>query len=196
MSRRVAPYPLIERFTTRLPQDGLWAGSAQYDPPSAAEPPPDWAQVQPRRFASRLAWPPQAPRTSLLQSRRHDVEISIRGVLRGFGLGPTTLKTFERRVRELVAHNGTLQQIAEALLKTGAVLPCEFKTIEKRLVGLARRDAQVRNLMSVRGLSSTFSAAIDDLSRLRSCRTVGAHSQGRPSQPKVWPRPRRPVYAV
>lgn len=40
----------------------------------------------------------------LLQGKRHDVEMSIRGVLRGFGLkvGPTTPKTFEHRIRELV----------------------------------------------------------------------------------------------
>jgi transposase len=33
----------------------------------------------------------------LLQAKRHDVEMSLRGVLRGFGLkvGPTTPKTFE-----------------------------------------------------------------------------------------------------
>jgi transposase len=40
----------------------------------------------------------------LVQAKRHDVEMSLRGVLRGFGLkvGPTTPKTFEARVRDLV----------------------------------------------------------------------------------------------
>ena len=39
----------------------------------------------------------------LLQAKRHDVEMSLRGVLRGFGLkvGPTTPKTFEGRVQDL-----------------------------------------------------------------------------------------------
>ncbi|MET3598009.1 transposase [Mesorhizobium shonense] len=117
----------------------------------------------------------------LLQSKRHDVEMSIRGVLRGFGLkvGPTTPKTFEQRVRELVAHHDTLEQISEALLKARAVLLGEFKTIERRLVGLARRDAQVRNLTSVPGVGAlvalTFSSAIDDPARFRSSRMVGAH---------------------
>lgn len=117
----------------------------------------------------------------LLQSKRHDVEMSIRGVLRGFGLkvGPTTPKSFEQRVRELVAHHDTLEQIAEALLKARAVLLGEFKTIDKRLVGLARRNAQVRNLTSVPGVGAlvalTFSAAIDDPARFRSSRGVGAH---------------------
>ena len=61
----------------------------------------------------------------LLQAKRHDVEMSLRGVLRGFGLkvGPTTPKTFAMRVQELVAHHDTLRTIAEALLKARAVLP-------------------------------------------------------------------------
>ena len=41
----------------------------------------------------------------LLQAKRQDVEMSLRGVLRGFGLkvGPTTPKTFAMRVQELGA---------------------------------------------------------------------------------------------
>src|SRR5918997_5703016 len=40
----------------------------------------------------------------LLQAKRHDLEMSLRGLLRGFGLkvGPTTPKTFEGRVGGLV----------------------------------------------------------------------------------------------
>src|SRR4051812_10985197 len=43
--------------------------------------------------------------SKLLQAKRHDVEMSLRGVLHGFGLkvGPSTPKTFEGRVRDLVA---------------------------------------------------------------------------------------------
>jgi len=54
----------------------------------------------------------------LLQTKNHDVEMSLRGVLRGFGLkvGPTTPRTFASRVRELVAGHPTLSTIAEALL--------------------------------------------------------------------------------
>src|SRR6204780_790441 len=40
----------------------------------------------------------------LLQIKLHDIEMSVRGTLRGFGLkvGKTTTKTFESRVRSLV----------------------------------------------------------------------------------------------
>src|SRR3712207_6795075 len=59
----------------------------------------------------------------LLQAKRHDVEMSLRGLLRGFGkVGPTTPKTFEARVRDLGAHHDTLQTIADALLKARVVL--------------------------------------------------------------------------
>ncbi len=40
----------------------------------------------------------------LVQGKRHDIEMSLRGILRGFGLkvGPTTPRSFEGRVRQLV----------------------------------------------------------------------------------------------
>src|SRR3974390_1380382 len=43
--------------------------------------------------------------SKLLQSKRIDIELSIRGILRGFGLkvGPTSPKAFEKRVQDLVA---------------------------------------------------------------------------------------------
>jgi transposase len=54
----------------------------------------------------------------LLQSKNHDVEMSLRGVLRGFGLkvGSTTPRTFPGRIRDLVAGHTTLSTVAEALL--------------------------------------------------------------------------------
>jgi transposase len=117
----------------------------------------------------------------LLQAKRYDVEMSLRGLLRGFGLkvGPTTPKTFEGRVRELVAHHDTLGMIAVALLKARAVLVQEFKAIEKRLYALARNDVRTRRLMTVPGVGAivalTYAAAIDDPARFRSSRMVGAH---------------------
>jgi transposase len=117
----------------------------------------------------------------LLQAKRQDVEMSLRGVLRGFGLkvGPTTPKTFADRVRDLVAQHDTLQTIAEALLKARAGLEQEFKTIEKRLYQLARASAPTRRLMTTPGVGAivalTFASAIDDPARFRSSRVVGAH---------------------
>lgn len=117
----------------------------------------------------------------LLQTKRIDVEMSIRGILRGFGLkvGSTTSRTFETRVRELVAQHETLRLISDALLKARAVLEAEFKAIDKRIFALARQDDRTKLLMTTPGvgavISMTFAAAIDDPSRFKSSRTVGAH---------------------
>jgi transposase len=117
----------------------------------------------------------------LLQAKRYDVEMSLRGILRGFGLkvGPTTPKSFEGRVRELVEHHDTLGMIADALLRARAVLVQEFTAIEKRLYALARSNTQTRRLMTVPGVGAivalTYAAAIDDPARFRSSRMVGAH---------------------
>jgi len=117
----------------------------------------------------------------LLQAKRQDVEMSLRGVLRGFGLkvGPTTPKTFAGRVRDLVAQHDTLRTIADALLKVRAGLEQAFRAIEKRLSALARTNAPTRQLMTTPGVGAivalTFAAAVDDPARFRSSRRVGAH---------------------
>jgi len=74
----------------------------------------------------------------LLQAKRHDVEMNLRGVLRGFGLkvGPTTPRSFEARVRELAEGHLTLETVAGALLAARAELLWRFKDLEKRLVAV------------------------------------------------------------
>ena len=117
----------------------------------------------------------------LLQSKRIDVEMCIRGLLRGFGLkvGVTTPKTFETRIQELVAQHETLNMISDALLKARATLEAGFKVLDKRINALARQDERARLLMTTPGVgalvSLTFVSAIDDASRFRSSRAVGAH---------------------
>src|SRR5215207_5054401 len=54
----------------------------------------------------------------LLQAKQLDVEMGLRGVLRGFSLkvGPTPPRRFAARIRELVGGHATLTAVAEALL--------------------------------------------------------------------------------
>ena len=117
----------------------------------------------------------------LLQSKQHDIEMSLRGVLRGFGLkvGETTPRSFAGRVRELVAGHPTLPAIAEALLAARDVLAREFSSLEKRVRAIARSDQRVRLLMSAPGVGAivalTYVSAIDDPARFQSSRMVGAH---------------------
>src|SRR6202023_100431 len=52
-----------------------------------------------------------------LLGRLIDVELSIRGILRGFGLkvGVVTRKSFEARIQELVTGQATLERITTAM---------------------------------------------------------------------------------
>lgn len=115
----------------------------------------------------------------LIQGKLHDVEMSVRGILRGFGLkvGRTTPRTFEGRIRELVAGQATLQVIADALLAARAALAREFTGLEKRVRAMARSDDRVRLLMSAPGIGAivglTYVSAIDDPTRFKSSKSVG-----------------------
>jgi transposase len=90
----------------------------------------------------------------LVQGKRHDMEMSLRGILRGFGLkvGPTTSRSFEGRVRELVDGHATLLAVADALLLARATLGEQLSKLQKRLVSLARDDKRARLLMSTPGV--------------------------------------------
>ena len=117
----------------------------------------------------------------LLQAKLHDFEMSLRGILRGFGLkvGASTARTFEARIRELVAGHPTLGSIADALLAARRVLARELQGLETRVRRLARDDKRARLLMSAPGVGSivalTYVAAIDDPGRFRSSKAAGAH---------------------
>ena len=117
----------------------------------------------------------------LVQGKLLDVELSLRGILRGFGLkvGLTTRRSFAARVRELVGDHPTLVMIAEALLSARDELDRQFTRFEAQVRSLARQDKRVRLLMSTPGVGAivalTYVAAIDDPARFRSSRIVGAH---------------------
>jgi transposase len=117
----------------------------------------------------------------LVQSKLRDVENSLRGILRGFGLkvGQTTERRFAGRIRELVAGHPNLERIAEALLSVRAVLLREFKAFEKQVRSMARSDAKTKLLMSTPAVGPivalTYASAIDDPKRFRSSKRVGPH---------------------
>src|SRR3712207_1564626 len=117
----------------------------------------------------------------LRQAKHHDVEMSPRGVLRGFGLkvGPTTPRSFAGRIRELAEGHPTLAAIGDALLAAREALGAQLRDLEKRLRGQAREDGRTRLLMTTPGVgvivALTFVAAVDDPARFRSSKAVGAH---------------------
>jgi transposase len=117
----------------------------------------------------------------LVQSKLQDVENSLRGILRGFGLkvGKVTPKTFAGRIRELVAGHPNLQGIAQALLSVRGVLLRELDGFEKRVRCMARADAKAKLLMSTPAVGPivalTYASAIDDPARFKSSKQAGAH---------------------
>jgi transposase len=117
----------------------------------------------------------------LVLNKRIDMEMGLRGILRGFGLkiGPTTPRNFEPRVRELVDGHPTLIAVADALLAARTALVAQLKGLETRLVRLARAETRVRLLMSVPGVgvvvALTYVSAIDDPGRFKSSKAVGPH---------------------
>ncbi len=117
----------------------------------------------------------------LVQSKLQDVENSLRGILRGFGLkvGKTTDRSFAGRIQELVRGHPSLETIAQALLAVRAILQREFNAFEKRVRAMSRLDAKARLLMSIPGVgpivSLTYAAAVDDPSRFKSSKRAGAH---------------------
>jgi transposase len=117
----------------------------------------------------------------LIQGKLLDVECSIRGVLRGFGLkvGPISRGRFAMRVRELVAGQPTLETVIDAMLAARTALETEFKHLHRALLGIVRDDPICRQLMSVPGVGAivaiTFKSGVDDPMRFKHSRDVGPH---------------------
>jgi transposase len=115
-----------------------------------------------------------------LLGRLVDVELSIRGILRGFGLkvGQATRKNFEVRIRELVTGQATLEHIAGAMLSARAALRAEYEKLHKAVLAIVREDAVCLKLMTVPGVGPlvavTFKSAVDDPSRITKSKAVGA----------------------
>jgi transposase len=117
----------------------------------------------------------------LMQAKLLDVECSIRGVLRGFGLkvGPISRGRFEARIRELVDGNAILDTVMGSMLAARTSLDTEFKRLHRELLALVRADPVCRQMMSVPGVGAivaiTFKSGVDDPARFRRSRDVGPH---------------------
>ena len=70
----------------------------------------------------------------LLVAQLRDVESSLRGILRGFGLkvGTVSRGKFEARLRELVAGQARLERVVGPLLRARAALRTEYASLHGR----------------------------------------------------------------
>ena len=110
-----------------------------------------------------------------------DVALSIRGILRGFGLklGEVGTGRFAARVRELVAGQPMLERVVEPMLRAREALRAAYRVLHRAVLAIVREDATCRRLMGVPGVGAlvaiTFTSAVDDPARFRRSRAVGAH---------------------
>lgn len=115
----------------------------------------------------------------LLLTKFIDLELSIRGILRGFGLkvGPVSRGRFEERVRDLAAGQEVVELAVDALLVARAALRRETDKLTKRLLRMARQSDVCRRLMTAPGVGAltalTFVTAIDNPKRLGKSKEVG-----------------------
>jgi transposase len=110
-----------------------------------------------------------------------DLENQIRGLLKNQGLviGKAGGKAFHRRVEELVEVQGLLWEAVRPLLEIRESVNRESAGLTRKLLRLARNDVNSRRLMTVPGIGPinalAFCAAVDEPSRFRRSRSVGAY---------------------
>jgi len=115
-----------------------------------------------------------------LLGRLIDVELSIRGILRNFGLkvGQVTRKNFDVRIRELVMGQATLERIAGAMLSARTSLKAEYEKLHEAVLAIVREDAVCRRLMTVPSVGPlvaiTYKSAMDDPNRIAKSKAAGA----------------------
>src|SRR3954454_25269520 len=108
-----------------------------------------------------------------------DVELSLRGLLRGFGLkvGEISKGQFAARVRTLVAGHTMLERIAQAMLQARAALRVEFCRLQRAMLAIVRADPVCRRLMTVPVVGAmvavTFPSGVDAPERFPRSQGVG-----------------------
>jgi transposase len=115
-----------------------------------------------------------------LGRRVRELDNSVRGLLRGFGLKlPKGARgRFCDLVRTLIADNPVLEAAILPLLSARDAMAGEFAKLDKLVRDQSRSDGVCRRLMTIPGVGAviamTFRAAIDDPKRFRSSKSVGA----------------------
>jgi transposase len=117
----------------------------------------------------------------LVLNKMRDLENGLRASLReaGLKLGTPARKDFAARVRELVGADPVLSALAEPLLAVVASMTQGLAQLTRRVLDIVRDEPVCRRLMGVPGVGPltalTFRATIDQPSRFRRSRDVGAH---------------------
>ena len=115
-----------------------------------------------------------------MQIKAMDLEQTLRGLLRGFGLkvGDVSRGKLAARIRELVSGHAMLERIAEPMLTAREALWSEFAKLHREVLAIVKGDTICRRLMTVPGVgavvSLTYRAGVDDPTRFAKSKSVGA----------------------
>src|SRR5215475_2483066 len=118
---------------------------------------------------------------ALLVKIKRDLENQIRGLLKNVGLviGRAKFNVFAMRAEELVEDRPELIAVVGPLLKARKAIEQQTDDLDRKVLKLARYDAQVRRFMTVPGIGPItalcFKATIDDPTRFKRSRSVGAY---------------------
>ena len=114
-----------------------------------------------------------------LQQAMVNIEMSLRGVLRNFGLkvGKVSKGEYEARIRGLATGNTALELTTSKLLSARTSLKEEFADLDRRLLATAKYDPTCQVLMTMPGVGPvvalTVKTAIDDPERFKHSKDVG-----------------------
>jgi transposase len=110
-----------------------------------------------------------------------DIQNAVRALVReaGVKLGRPSSASFTAKVREAAAAEDELMAAVEPLLAVLTAMEQQLNRLTKMLMDLCRNDETCRRLMTVPGVGPitavSYVATIDDPSRFRRSRDVGAH---------------------
>jgi transposase len=118
---------------------------------------------------------------ALLVKIKRDIENQVRGLLKNLGLviGQAKMNVFAVRAAELAGARPELAGAVEPLLKAREAVGRQIADLDRKVMRLARNVAQVRQFMTAPGVGPItalcFLATIDDPTRFRRSRSVGAY---------------------
>ena len=118
---------------------------------------------------------------ALLVKIKRDLENQVRGLLKNLGLviGRAKFDVFAVRAEELVEGRPELTAAVKPLLEARKAIEQQVDDLDRKVLKLARCDTQVRRFMTAPGVGPItalcFKATIDDPTRFRRSRSVGAY---------------------
>ena len=118
---------------------------------------------------------------ALLVKIKRELENQVRGLLKNLGLiiGRAKFNVFAVRAEELIKDRPELVAAVRPLLEARQTIEQQVDDLDRKLLKLARHDAQVRRFMTTPGIGPItalcFKATIDDPARFKRSRSVGAY---------------------